>query len=77
MPKAPNLLKDVQKIELDPTKQYIMFLPMLPMSGFDHNVFRKSFHDALQARGISNVLLVMVENPQDIRIIESPSHAKD
>jgi hypothetical protein len=77
MTKAPNLLKDVQKIELDPTKQYVMFLPMMRTSGFDHNIFRKSFHDALRARGISNVLLVMIDQPADIRIIESPSHAKD
>jgi hypothetical protein len=27
MPKQPNLLKVIQELELDPTKQYINFLP--------------------------------------------------
>ena len=72
MPKDSNLLKDIQKIELDPTKQYIMFLPMMRTSGFDHNIFRKSFHEALRARGMNNILLVVVDQPADIRIVESP-----
>jgi len=74
MPKAPNLLKDMQKIELDPTKQYLLFLPMMRTSGYDRDRFMKRFQEALRARGMSNVLVVMLDQPADIRIIENPSH---
>ncbi len=77
MPKDTNLLEDIQKIELDPTKQYIMLLPMMRTSGLDRQIFIKQFQEALRARGMSNVLLVMLDQPADVRIIENPSHEQN
>ena len=105
MSKTHNLLKDIHKIELDPSKSYILFLPapapldvkqlvqrvwyFSGVSPYDfpamsprilpryseravlENIER--LYDALKERGIDN-MIVMIENPQDIRIIETPTH---
>lgn len=74
MTKAPNLLKDIQKIELDPTKQYIMFLPMMPASLDYQDKFAHHIQQTLREQGLGNTMVIMIENPQDIRIIETPTH---
>ncbi len=73
MSKAPNLLKDIQKIELDPSKSYILFLPAPAPLDVKQLENIERFYDALKERGIDN-MIVMIENPQDIRIIETPTH---
>ncbi len=71
MPKSPNLLKDMQKLELDQSKSYVLFLPApAPLDGKGlKNIER--LYDALKERGIDN-MIVTINNPQDIRIIEAP-----
>ena len=76
MPKEPNLLKDIQKLELDPNKSYIFFLPYSPAPYETRQRLIESLHAQLKERGIDN-LVVMCTDPPNIRIIETPPHAKD
>ncbi len=73
MSKTHNLLKDIHKIELDPSKSYILFLPAPAPLDVKQLENIERLYDALKERGIDN-MIVMIENPQDIRIIETPTH---
>ncbi len=71
MTKDPNLLKDIQKIELNPSKSYILFLPApAPLDAKQLETIER-LYDALKKRGIDN-MIVTIDNPQDIRVIEAP-----
>jgi hypothetical protein len=74
MPKDTNLIKDIQKIELDPNKRYVFFIPCLVGPSEADKRMVHGIAASLNKVGISNFTVISMPHPEDIRIIETPPH---
>ncbi len=67
----------MQQLELDPNKQYVLFLPVQPGDWDYQERFLHRLQEGLRNQGLRGNIVVMLDNPQDIRIIETPAPARD
>ena len=71
MPKT-TALPDHIKVELDPAKRYIIFLPTAGVPAAPVQIAAAKLQQALHDQGVTGIL-VTLEHPENVRIIEAPA----
>jgi peptidase E len=71
MPKSKKL-PDLIKVELDPKKRYIIFLPTAGVPAAPVQIAATKLQQALRDQGVTGVL-VTLDHPENVRIVETPA----